>query len=125
MRIDWFRERESNNFPVFVTEMKGQVTGFSSYGHFRVWPCYRYTAEMSVYVHKDFRGKGVSKRLVNALLAHAKDAGLHVMIAGISADNTVSINLHQLFGFEEVAHFKQVGFKFHRWLDLKFFQLML
>ena len=59
------------------------------------------------------------------LIAAAKDMSMHTIIAGIDATNDVSLHLHKSFGFEEVAHFKQVGFKFDRWLDLKFLQLML
>ena len=125
MRTDWFNDRINNNFPVYVAEQDGKIAGFSSYGHFRVWPCYRYTVEVSVYVEKSFRGKGISKKLLSVLIDQAKEKGIHAVIAGISADNETSINLHRFFGFAEVAHFKEVGYKFGRWLDLKFFQIIL
>ncbi|HZY35934.1 MAG TPA: GNAT family N-acetyltransferase [Mucilaginibacter sp.] len=125
MRIEWFRDRVNNKFPVYVADVNGSIAGFSSYGHFRVWPCYRYTVEVSVYVEKAFRGKGISKTLLGALIDQAKKTNVHAIIAGISADNRVSINLHQSFGFVEVAHFKEVGYKFNRWLDLKFLELMI
>ena len=125
MRQDWYNERIGNNFPVYVADCDGKIAGFSSYGHFRVWPCYRYTVEVSVYVEKSFRGKGISKKLLAALLGCARDKNMHAVIAGISADNTVSIALHQSFGFTEIAHFKEVGYKFGRWLDLKFFELLI
>ncbi len=50
---------------------------------------------------------------------------MHTIIAGIDATNEAILQLHQRFGFEEVACFKQVGYKFNRWLDLKFLQLIL
>jgi L-amino acid N-acyltransferase YncA len=125
MRTDWFNDRQNNKFPVFVADLNGAVAGFSSFGHFRVWPCYRYTVEVSVYVEKSFRGKGISKMLLAALLVRAGQMNIHAIIAGISADNEISIKLHQSFGFAEVAHFKEVGYKFNRWLDLKFFELMI
>ena len=59
--------------------------------------------------------------LINA----SKELGIHTIVAGIDADNVVSIQLHKKFGFTEVAHFKQVGWKFDKWLDLKFMQLIL
>jgi phosphinothricin acetyltransferase len=123
MRLTWYRDRMSNGFPVFVAEEAGKVSGFSSFGHFRVWPCYRYTVENSVYVHPDHRGKGISKLLMQPLIDRAREMGMHAMIAGIDADNAVSYRLHQSFGFVEVAHFREVGFKFGRWLDLKFMEL--
>lgn len=123
MRLQWYHDRISNGFPVFVAEDAGVVIGFSSFGPFRVWPCYRYTVENSVYVHLDHRGRGVSKLLLQPLINRAREMELHAMIAGIDADNEVSYRLHQSFGFVEVAHFKEVGFKFGRWLDLKFMEL--
>ncbi|WP_428330986.1 N-acetyltransferase family protein [Mucilaginibacter sp.] len=125
MRQDWYNDRLNNNFPVYVADVNGVIAGFSSYGHFRVWPCYRYTVEISVYVDTAYRGHGISKLLLQALIDCAKENNIHAVIAGISADNGVSIRLHHSFGFEEVAHFKQVGFKFGRWLDLKFLELLL
>jgi phosphinothricin acetyltransferase len=123
MRLSWYNERINNGFPVLVAEQEGQVIGFASFGHFRVWPCYRYTVENSVYVHVDHRGKGVSKLLMQPLIDRARKMDMHAMIAGIDADNQASCKLHQSFGFVEVAHFKEVGFKFGRWLDLKFMEL--
>jgi L-amino acid N-acyltransferase YncA len=125
MRLVWFNERKQAGFPVIVAEQDGVIVGFGSYGHFRVWPCYRFTAEHSVYVHKDHRGKGISKLLLKELIALAKNADLHALIAGIDSDNEVSMKLHLQFGFTQVAHFKEVGFKFGRWLDLLFFELLL
>jgi L-amino acid N-acyltransferase YncA len=125
MRKDWYNDRVKNSFPVFVADVDGKVAGFSSFGHFRTWPCYRYTVEVSVYVEASYRGMGISKMLLQSLIDRAKEMNIHAVIAGISADNEVSINLHMSFGFEEVANFKEVGYKFGRWLDLKFFELML
>ena len=125
MRKDWYDDRLRSNFPVYVGDFGGQIAGFSSFGHFRAWPCYRYTVEVSVYVEASFRGRGISKLLLSALVKRAEEMNIHALIAGISADNEVSVNLHRSFGFEEVAHFKQVGYKFGRWLDLKFLELLL
>jgi len=125
MRLEWYNDRISNGFPVVVAEINGAVAGFGTFGHFRVWPCYRYTVEHSVYVHIDHRGKGLGKLLLQALIDRAREMKLHAMIAGIDGENEVSYRLHQSFGFVEVAHFKEVGFKFGRWLDLKFMELIL
>jgi phosphinothricin acetyltransferase len=125
MRLSWYNDRINNGFPVFVAVVDGHIAGFSTYGHFRVWPCYRHTVEHSVYVHIDHRGKGISKLLLLPLIDNAREKKMHAMIAGIDAENEVSYKLHQSFGFVEVAHFKEVGFKFGRWLDLKFMELLL
>ena len=125
MRLAWFKERRSAGFPVVVTVQDGLITGFGTYGHFRVWPCYRFTVEHSVYVHKDWRGQGISKVLLQYIIDHARNAGMHALIAGIDSENPASLQLHVNYGFVQVAHFKEVGFKFGRWLDLKFLELIL
>jgi L-amino acid N-acyltransferase len=125
MRKKWFEEKQQAGLPVFVAYAKDAVAGFSTYGPFRNWPGYRFTVEHSVYVSPNFRGRGIGKKLVSAVINHAKQQGMHAMIAGIDAAGQASIGLHLSLGFKEVAYFKEVGYKFGRWLDLKFLQLML
>lgn len=125
MRKVWYDTKLKDGHPVFVAESEGRIVGLSSYGPFRAWAAYKYTVENSVYVAADQRGKGIGKLLMTPLIEAAKTADLHAIIAGIDATNTGSIKLHQSFGFEEVAHFRQVGYKFGRWLDLKFLELLL
>ncbi|MFT3680584.1 MAG: GNAT family N-acetyltransferase [Ferruginibacter sp.] len=125
MRAEWFEQRKQQGFPVFVAMENGVLLGFSSIGPFRPWPGYSKTVENSVYVAANARGKGVGKLLMPPLIDAAKSLGLHAIVAGIDAENETSIALHKKFGFEEVAHFKQVGWKFDRWLDLKFLELIV
>lgn len=125
MRQAWYKTKQEQGFPVFVAEYEGAVAGFSSIGPFRAWAAYKYSVENSVYVAAEKRGMGIGKLLIPPLIEAAKQLQMHTIIAGIDASNDVSIWLHKRFGFEETAHFKQVGYKFGRWLDLKFLQLML
>jgi L-amino acid N-acyltransferase len=125
MRKQWFRIKEAQGYPVFVAEDNGRVVGFSSIGPWRAWAAYKYSVENSIYVAVDQRGKGIGKKLLEPLIEAAKQLDLHAIIAGIDATNEVSINLHKRFGFIETGTFKQVGFKFGRWLDLTFMQLLL
>jgi L-amino acid N-acyltransferase len=125
MRAEWFQSRQQGKFPVYVAEHENKILGFSSYGPFRTWPAYQYTVENSVYVAKSHRGKGISKLLMKPLIEQAIRQQYHVIIAGIEASNQVSIRMHESFGFTEVAHFKEVGYKFGKWLDLKFLELIL
>ena len=125
MRLDWFNERKQAGFPVIVAEQNGVLVGFATYGKFRVWPCYRFTVEHSVYIHKDSRGQGISKILLQEIISLAKGAGMHALIAGVDSENEISLQLHLKFGFTQVARFKEVGFKFGRWLDLIFLELIL
>lgn len=125
MRKAWFDERTAQGFPIFVAEEDGQILGMSSIGPFRVHTAYQYSVENTVHVAAAARGRGVGKLLIPPLIEAARELGLHTIIAGIDASNDISLRLHKSFGFEEVAHFKEVGFKFGRWLDLKFLQLVL
>jgi L-amino acid N-acyltransferase YncA len=121
----WFNAKMAQGFPMIVACDASGVLGFGTIGEFRAWPCYRHSVEHSVHVRSDSRGHGIGRMLVVQQLARAAAAGKHVMIAGVDADNTVSIGLHRSLGFVEVGHFHEVGFKFGRWLDLKFLQCIL
>ena len=125
MRQDWFALKKEQGFPVFVAEENKEVVGFSTIGPFRPWFGYRYTVENSVYVATNSRGKGVANLLMPPLIEASKRLGIHAIVAGIEASNDASIALHEKFGFIEVAHFKEVGFKFNRWMDLKFLELIV
>lgn len=125
-RRAWFEARLAGGYPVLVAVQEGQVRGFSSFGEFRgAWSGYRYSVEHSVHVHRDHRGRGLGKALVQGLFEPARALGKHVMIGGIDAANVASIGMHESLGFERVAHFREVGHKFGRWLDLVFVQRML
>ncbi len=125
MRKQWFETKQQQGFPVFVAEEENEVVGFSSFGPFRAWAAYKYSVENSVYVKADKRGKGIGKLLLPLLIDAAKELNMHTIIASIDATNDASLKLHKSFGFVEVAHFKEVGYKFGRWLDLKFLQLII
>jgi phosphinothricin acetyltransferase len=121
----WYAAKREQNLPVLVATDEGRVVGFASYGPFRPWPAYLYTIENSIYVAPDQRGKGIGGALLGPLIERARAAGLHTMVAGIDASNEVSLKLHARFGFARVGQFKEVGWKFDRWLDLVFLQRML
>jgi L-amino acid N-acyltransferase len=124
-REAWFDTKVELGFPVLVASDDSGVLGFATFGEFRAWPCYRHSVEHSVHVRADCRRRGIGRALVLALLERAAGMQKHVMIAGIDADNAVSIRLHQSLGFTVVGHFREVGFKFGRWLDLKFLQRLI
>ncbi|MEP6545910.1 MAG: N-acetyltransferase family protein [Gammaproteobacteria bacterium] len=121
----WFDAKAGNGFPLIVARDVAGIAGFGTFGEFRAWPCYWQTVEHSVHVRVDRRGQGVGRALVVELLARAVAGAKHVMIAGIDADNAVSIGLHRSLGFNAVGHFHEVGFKFGRWLDLVFMECIL
>ncbi|MXN47158.1 GNAT family N-acetyltransferase [Shinella kummerowiae] len=122
-RKAWFAARRERDFPVLVAVRGKQVIGYASYGDWRPFDGYRHTVEHSVYVRGDVRGTGAGKRLMKALIDRASFNGVHVMIAGIEAENVASIKLHEKLGFRMVGRFSEVGIKFGRWLDLACMEL--
>ncbi len=124
--VAWFEAKRNGGFPVIgIEDADGVLLAFGSYGTFRAWPAYKYTVEHSVYVHKDHRGRGLGISVMQALIAAARQNDVHAMVGGIDATNAGSIALHEQLGFKHVGTLPQVGFKFGRWLDLAFYQLLL
>ncbi len=121
----WFDAKLANGSPFIVARDGLGVTGFGTFGEFRAPPCYRHSVEHSVHVRADCRGRGIGRALLIELLARAATLRKHCMIAGIDADNAVSIGLHESLGFKNVGYIREVGFKFGRWLDLVFLQCMV
>ena len=112
-------------FPVIVAENNGVVVGFGMYSEFRFREAYKFTVEHSVYVQQNSQGLGIGKLLLTELIQLAKKQGLHTMIGVIDAENQNSIDFHHQFGFKTVGIIKESGFKFDKWLDSVFVQLMV
>jgi phosphinothricin acetyltransferase len=125
MRRAWLLEKQAGGFPVLVAFEGVEIAGFATYGPFRAWPAYKYSVENSVHVAEGFRRRGAARLLMTAIIADARQRDYHAILAGIVADNTASLALHASLGFSEVAHFREVGYKFGRWQDLKFMELLL
>ncbi len=122
-RKEWFAARKARGFPVLAAEMDGVVVGYASYGDWRAFDGYRHTVEHSVYVHREARGGGIGKLLMQELISRAASNGVHVMIAAIESENAASIRLHEKLGFRIAGKFSEVGIKFGRWLDLTCMEL--
>lgn len=125
MMQQWFQLKQEQNYPVIVALQNNKVAGFASYGTFRPYSAYQFTAEISVYIDPDYQKKGIAKMLYNSLIPMAKQNGIHSLIAGIDAQNEISIRLHEQYQFIQVGYIKAAGFKFERWLDLVLMQRML
>jgi phosphinothricin acetyltransferase len=122
----WFAAKEAGHYPVIgAVDDAGTLLGFGTYGPFRAWPAYRYSVEHSVYVHRDHRGRGIGRQLVEANVARAREQDYHNVVAGIEASNVASRDLHLRLGFEPCGVIRHAGFKFGRWLDLEFYQRLL
>jgi phosphinothricin acetyltransferase len=121
---EWIGER-SGAMAVVVAEEAGEIVGFGALSSYRSRPAYATTVENSVFVHRDHRGKGVGRRILEELLRLASDHGFHNVIARIVGDNAASIRVHEACGFELVGVEKEVGRKFGRWLDVVELQKLL
>lgn len=122
----WFAAKRAGGFPVIgAFGEDGSLVGFGSFGAFRAFPAYKYTVEHSVYVRADRRGGGIGRRLLEAVIEAARRDGRHTLIGVIDAQNAGSIRLHRSLGFEAAGRLREAGFKFGRWLDVEFYQLLL
>lgn len=123
---NWYAEKQYGKYPIIgVFDHDNSLLGFGSYGSFRVRPAYKYTIEHSVYVRKDQRGKGIGRLLLKEIIRVAAEQDYHVLIGGIDASNLESIRLHEKESFVFNGIIREAGFKFGRWLDLAFYQLIL
>ncbi len=125
-RQSWFDDHQQTGLPIFVAiNDQGRIVGWSALNRYHDRKGYRFTTENSVYIAEDHRGQGIGKLLLAPLIESARKLGLHAIIAVIDGQNEVSIRLHAKFGFEIVGRFKEVGYKFNRWLDVVYMELIL
>ena len=122
----WWAAKQAAGLPVLGIEAEpGVLAGFASWGPFRPFPAYVHTVEHSVYVDARFRGRGVGRALLAALIEEARARNVHVMVGVIDATNAASIGLHRQLGFTQSGTVREVGFKFGRWLDVDYWQIIL
>ena len=125
-RQAWFDDHVKNDYAIFVAENEaGQLAGWSALNRYHDRMGYRFTTENSVYVAAEQRGRGIGKLLLAPLIHAARKRGLRAILAAIDAENEASVRLHASFEFQKVGLFKQVGFKFDRWLDVIYMELLL
>ena len=108
-----------------VAERDGNVLGYAYAGKWNRRTAYRFAVEVTVYIDPDHVGRGLGSRLYRQLFALLERQGIHAVIGGIALPNEASVALHEKFGLQKVAHFKEVGFKFNRWIDVGYWQRFL
>ncbi len=123
-RREWF-QRHGPAYPVTVAESDGEIVGWGALSAYHVRSAYRHTVEDSVYVAEAHRGHGIGSALLRDLIERARTLGHHAIIASIDASQAASIALHARSGFVEVGRFSQIGYKFDRWLDVVYMELLL
>jgi len=124
-RIAWWKGRVSQGYPVLVAKDEDSVVGFGAFGDFRPWPGYRLTVEGTIHLAPSARRQGIGAALLEVLIARAREAGKHVMVAGVDSENLPSLRFLERSGFQRVGHLREVGNKFGRFLDLIFLQYTL
>ncbi|WP_317203363.1 N-acetyltransferase family protein [Janthinobacterium sp.] len=122
----WFAAKRAHGYPVIgVEDAAGVLLGFASYGAFRGYPANKYSVEHSIYVQRDQRGNGLGRILLGELIAVARREDVHVLVGAVDAANEASAKLHESLGFAHCGTIRHAAFKFGRWLDLAFYQLIL
>lgn len=101
------------------------VVGYSYANKWRERSAYRFSVETSVYLDVNHKGKSIGTKLYAQLLSEIKKLNIHAAIGGISLPNKASESLHEKFGFKKVAHYKEIGFKFNKWVDVSYWQLVI
>jgi phosphinothricin acetyltransferase len=124
-RKNWYEDKKKAGCPLIVFEEDNEVVGFATFGSFRPFPAYKYSIEHSLYVHKDYRNKGIATSLMKELIKISNEMEYAIMVAGIDSQNTTSISLHETLGFKYCGTIKKAGYKFGKWLDVMFYQLDL
>lgn len=117
--------QEDFNLPWLVMEVENQIVGYAYATQWKARVAYSKTTETSIYLHKDEGGKGYGKPLYYELMNQLKALGYHAIIGGMSLPNPASQALHEKLGFKKIAEFKEVGFKFDRWIDVGYWELLL
>ncbi len=124
-RRSWLAEHASPRRPVVVAEIGGVVAGWASLSSWSERCAYARAAEVSVYVHRDFRGRGVGRGLLSELIRRGREAGLGVLLARIVSESDASVALHESLGFQRIGTMRRVGEKFGRILDVELMDLHL
>ena len=123
-RSKWFQLRAENN-PIIVAIVSDDVVGWASLNAWSERAAYDKTAEVSIYVHKDFRAKGIGRVLFKTLLNKAEEVDLHYLLARITEGNQISIDLHLKNGFTIIGVMHQVGYKFGKFLDVTLMEKLI
>ena len=114
-----------SSLPWIVIEDEGQVVGYAYASRWKSRCAYRYSVETTVYLSNAATGKGFGSLLYEHLIAELRQRSIHSLIGGIALPNAASVSLHEKFGFEKVAHFKEVGWKFNQWIDVGYWELII
>lgn len=124
-RLDWLRAHPHQRYPAIVATDQGSIVGWAGLSPWSPRPAYARTAENSVYIHKEHRGRGLGRLLMTDLINRAREAEIKVIVGRLVVGNDASIALHKAMGFREVGVMRRVGEKFGKILDVVIVDLHL
>ena len=113
------------SLPWLVSEESDAVLGYAYASRWKTRSAYRHSVETTIYLDAASEGRGLGSQLYGALISQLRPQKIHAAMGGVSLPNEASVRLHEKLGFQKVAHFQQVGFKFDRWIDVGYWQLLL
>lgn len=120
-QLEWWSKHKKNH-PVFVSEERGKINGWASLSPWSDRCAYDSTVEVSVYIHKDFRGRGIGSKLLEVVTLEGGKVGNHTVISRIAEGNASSVHIHEKLGYQHIGVMKEVGFKFGKLLDVYMMQ---
>ena len=123
--IKRIKKVQQSGFSWLVAQVDNNVIGYAYSSPWNERAAYIHTAEVSVYLSHTVRSKGWGTKLYKVLFNSLREKSIHIVIGGVTLPNPASVAIHEKFGLEKVAHFKQVGYKFGEWLDVGYWQLQL
>jgi phosphinothricin acetyltransferase len=115
----------TRDLPWFVCKEDGELIGYAYASKWKERSAYRYSVEATVYLDPTSVGKGKGTELFGALLCELRAREIHCVMGGVALPNPASTALLEKFGLRQVAHFREVGYKFGHWVDVGYWQLVL
>lgn len=114
----------SEEYPYLVAEFDGVIQGYIYAAQFKLRQAYKHSVEASIYVRNQAKQKGIGSALYERFLEELQETDVHAIMAGISLPNEASVKFHEKLGYEKVAHFREVGYKLGRWVDVGFWEML-
>lgn len=117
--------KTKEKYPWIIYEENGHILGYAYATEWKPRGAYKGTVESTIYLRPNHHGKGIGSKLYKTLIDELRTMGIHSILGGIGQPNEASIALHEKFGFKKVAHFKEIGFKFGKYVDVAYWQLII